>query len=94
MTEEQIGLKEYFVFLEGVALFLDERLIDDAREVEYGQWELPYEAVLLALVKLPFNEVQFDLELAKKLAIEADIIECGILSMDTWQQVQRWLNMG
>lgn len=84
------GLNEYRIFVESVAKHLEADILQQAKDVEYGQWELPFEAVLLELMKCSKHNICFDNDLVNRLAIEADIIECGVLDMDTWQKFCSW----
>ena len=90
MSGKDVGIKEYFGFIENVAPFLDEKLYLDAKEVDYGQWELPFETVLLALMKKSFDEVIIDMDLTRELAHEADIIESGVIDPNTWKRFKKW----
>lgn len=87
---DRVDIHDYFNFVETVAKYLDENLARNARDVEYGEWELPFEAILIALLKLSPYEVDMDYVLVEKLAIEADIIEGGVLDIDTWNQFLSW----
>lgn len=83
-------MHEYFSFVESMEPYLDKVLIQDARDVEYGQWELPFEALLLELMKLSGHKVSVDLALIEELAKQADIFECGVLDVDTWERFLDW----
>ncbi len=85
-----VGIKEYFKFVENVSTLLDKTLLKDVQDIEYGQWEVPFEAILLFLIELPKEEISLDYELVKALAYEADIIEFGVLDMDTWDKFEKW----
>lgn len=93
MIAKSVGLNEYRVFLDNVSTYLDNDFVGQAKDVELGQWELSFEAVLLELMKEPKCKAKFDTGLVEKLAIEADIIECGVLDMDTWQRFCKWGNL-
>jgi hypothetical protein len=87
---KQSGQFEYFDFLDSVSQYLEPSFFDRAREVELGQWELPFEAVLIELTKLPNDRTRIDFEQARKLATEADIIDSGVIDVDTWQSFCIW----
>lgn len=90
MKNDLVGMQEFLHFVESVAELLDEKTVQDARDIEFGQWELPFEAILLSLQKLSPGEVKIDFELVERLAQEADIIECGVLDVDTWSRFLIW----
>lgn len=90
MNDDRVDIHDYFNFVETVAKYLDGNLARNARDVEYGEWEFPFEAILIALLKLPPYEVDMDYVLVEKLAAEADIIEGGVLDIDTWNQFLSW----
>lgn len=84
------GQVEYFDFLESVSKYLATSFFERAREVELGQWELPFEAVLIELMKLSNDKTHVDLEQARNLAAEADIIDSGVIDVDTWLKFCIW----
>jgi len=90
MIQAQVGIADYFQFVDKVAPFLDAELINDAHEIEYGQWELPFEALLLEIMKLSNAQIDIDLNLVVKLAHEADIVESSVLDINTWEQFKKW----
>nr|WP_319250227.1 hypothetical protein [uncultured Celeribacter sp.] len=85
-----VGPQEYLEFVESVSDHLDAKLYSDARDIEYGQWEIPFEAVLLALLKEDFALVEFDHALVFNLAKEAKILDEGVLDPDTWKKFRDW----
>lgn len=89
MNKELIGLKQYLSFVDQLAPHLDQVLISDAKEIDYGQWELPFEALLLAILRQTKHTIVFDFVLAKQLATKADIIDSGVLDIDTWERFER-----
>ncbi|WP_454700791.1 hypothetical protein [Agrobacterium burrii] len=49
MNKEHVGPSEYLGFLSQVSQFIDPQIARDAADFDYGQWELPFEAVLIEL---------------------------------------------
>lgn len=86
----KFGIQEYFVFLESVSAYLDPLLIEKAKYIEYGEWEMAYEAILLGLIEQNRDEISFDIDLAKGLADEADIISQGVMDINTWDKFLAW----
>jgi hypothetical protein len=57
----------------------------EVRDVQFGQWETAFEAVLLRLLEMP-QRVSLDLDFTRWLARGAEIMEQGVLAPDTWQR--------
>lgn len=87
---KQTGLYEYLDFIDSVSQYLPPSFITQARAVELGQWELPFEATLIELIKLPNDRTHVDLDLIRSLAGEADIIDSGVIDVETWQKFCIW----
>lgn len=85
MTKDHVGPKEYRLFLSQVVPMLDADFVLDAGTFEHGQWDLPFEAVLLKLLEEPSKAVSVDMFLAERLAKQAGLVEEGVLSPDTWK---------
>jgi len=47
MKKDDAGPADYLIFLDQVAALLDSDFLREAETFDYGQWELPFEAVLL-----------------------------------------------
>jgi len=90
MNVKKTGLKDYLLFVDQVEIYLEKKAISDAREIEHGQWELPFEALLLELMKLPYHTVQINFGLVETLANEADLIESSVLDVNTWERFNNW----
>lgn len=87
---KQLGLYEYFNFLDSASQYLAPSFIAQARAVELGQWELAFEATLIELMKLPNDRTRIDLEVVRSLAREADIFDSGVIDVDTWRKFCIW----
>jgi len=90
MRNDKIGIQEYFTFLESVSPSLNPSFVKRAKKVEYGQWELPFEATLLELVEIPRSKVRFDKNLVTALAQESNLTTSGVLDTETWGKFLRW----
>ncbi len=64
--------------------------VRDAAIFDYGQWELPFEAVLVAVMEKPRNQVKFDFNRAAVLAEAANIVIERVLDPATWQKFLSW----
>ncbi|TKV73135.1 hypothetical protein [Rhizobium sp. AU243] len=80
----------YTELLAEVSPFLDPHTVRDAAIFDYGQWELPFEAVLIAIMDKPRNQVRFDFTRAAVLAEAANIVIEGVLDPATWQKFVSW----
>jgi len=90
VKKDDAGSADYLIFLGQVAALLDSDFLREAETFDYGQWELPFEAVLLKLMEgSPKNE-GIDIGLAKKLAKYAGLLDEGVLTPDTWQRFIYW----
>ena len=89
---KHIGVREYLKFLKSVSSYLDQSLVSKAKHIEHGQWELSFEAVLLGLMETAVEDIELDYELVYALAQEANIIDEGVLDLDTWERFQLWLS--
>jgi len=88
--KKTFGLKEYLYFYESVKEYLSNDLKISAGNIDYGQWETSFEAIILAIVKLPRDNFVLDIELVEGLAYEADLLEGGVLDVNTWEQFLDW----
>lgn len=90
MNSKWAGPAAYTEFLAEVCPFLDPHTVRDAAVFDYGQWELPFEAVLIAVMEKPRNQVRFDFNRAAGLAEAANIVIEGVLDPATWQKFLSW----
>lgn len=90
MNSKCAGPADYREFLAKVSPFLDPHTARDAAVFDYGQWELPFEAVLIALMEKPRSQVSFDFNRAAMLAEAANIVIEGVLDPATWQKFVSW----
>ena len=86
-----MNISDYFKFIDQVEPFIETKLIKDARTIEYGQWEVPFEGLLLELIKLPSSDININFQLVKNLADDAGIIKSSILTLDTWENFENWM---
>lgn len=89
-----IGLSEYFYFVDSVAKELDCNFLAEARNIDFGQWETSFEAVLLKLIDQEKRYTTVDFISAKELAIAAGIVEEGVLDPKVWSKFCSWYDMG
>ncbi len=87
---KSIGLSEYFVFVDEIAEHLRPDFLRCVEDIEYGEWETSFEAILLELMKLPSQNVSLDLSMVESLAAEAGIVDDGVLDPNTWQKFRVW----
>ena len=80
------GLSEYFYFVDSVAKELDCNFLAEARNIDFGQWETSFEAVLLKLIDQEKRYTTVDFISAKELAIAAGIVEEGVLDPKVWSK--------
>lgn len=90
MNKEHVGPSEYLGFLSQVSQFIDPQIARDATDFDFGQWELPFESVLIELTGMPRNEVELDFNTVELLAKEADITEEGVIDPETWRKFLDW----
>lgn len=90
MIEKHIGQNEYFSFVESVSQYFTDTFLADVRDVEFGQWEMPFEAMLLELIKRDKQNTVVDFKLIQDLAIESGIVQEGVLDPDTWKIFCEW----
>ncbi|WP_285278022.1 hypothetical protein [Agrobacterium sp. SUL3] len=90
MNKKHIGPSEYLGFLSQVSQFIDPQIVRDAADFDYGQWELPFEAVLIELMRMPRNEIEIDFNAVELLAKEADITEEGVINPESWRKFLDW----
>lgn len=90
MKKDDAGPADYLIFLGQVAALLDSDFLREAETFDYGQWELPFEAVLLKLMEESPKNEGIDIGLAKKLAKYAGLLDEGVLTPDTWQRFIYW----
>ena len=88
-----LGPSEYFAFVEGVEKYLESDFVRQVKDVDFGQWELPFEAILIELMKLRKDQTAINDALVRYLAVEAGIVEAGVLDADTWQKFCHWANL-
>ena len=92
MGELELGYKGYIDFLSNFKRHLDPSTFDELGNVEYGQWEICFEALLHQLMKLNRMAISLDISTVTQLAKEAEVLSEGILDPDTWKQFNEWLN--
>ncbi|NRF18487.1 hypothetical protein [Agrobacterium pusense] len=80
MNSKCAGPAAYTEFLAQVSPFLDPHTVRDAAVFDYGQWDLPFEAVLIAVMEKPRNQVRFDFNRAARLAEAANTRLIRVLS--------------
>ncbi|MFN7089996.1 MAG: hypothetical protein ACK4P4_05550 [Allorhizobium sp.] len=90
MKKGYAGPADYLIFLGQVAASLDSDFLREAEAFDYGQWELPFEAVLLKLMEGSPRNDGIDIGLAEKLAKDAGLLDEGVLAPDTWQRFTYW----
>lgn len=86
------GIDKYHQFLDAVLPLLDPELIAKAQDVEYGQWEMPFETLLHGLTGLERGKVKLnqDFDFIRQLAEDADIVPEGVLDENTWPDFEAW----
>ncbi len=91
-TKNALGQSEYLALLEAVTARCP--LPDEVslRYVEYGQWEMNFEALLISLMRVDQRGLQFRLSDFEVLAKEAGLTEEGVLDPDTWRKFVAWMN--
>ena len=90
MTKSLVGLHEYFSFVDSVANELNSDFLSKVRDINLGQWETSFEALLLKLIDENKPNTQVDFAAAKELAVAAGIIEEGVLDLDVWKKFCSW----
>lgn len=90
MNADNLGPEEYLGFLGQVAARLDTDFVLEAEKFEFGQWERPFEAMLLRLMEGPPSNECINMDLVEKLAKQAGVMEEGVLDPDTWPRFAHW----
>ncbi len=85
------GTQEFLDFAEPIlASINDPAFSAQIRDIEHGQWEPAFEALLLRMMELDPARVPFDPEVAGRLADESGLTDQGVLDPDTWARFLRW----
>ena len=88
-----IGQKEFLKLLDQIEVDNKISLPVSLRGIEYGQWEVPFEAFLIQLMKNKKSNIEIDFEKFDELAKESGLKDDGgVLDPKTWRYFCAWTN--
>lgn len=90
MTDKVSPLDSYYKFLRSVSGEVSPGFFKKAEEVVLGQWETPFEALLLELMKNNASRKNICITNANYLAEQSGIIPDGVLDPNTWGKFWNW----
>ncbi len=87
-----MSLQRFGKLIESVSEKIDPVTLRRAKTVQHGIWELAFERVLLDLVERNAELDSWEIQLITDLALDAEIVEEGVLDPDSWKIFSNWLN--